>query len=117
MRVRSPIALLVLVVVAISAFAAACGGAASTAPGSSPPFATGTITQIDSTGAYRLESAAGTSPPVVLFRLTATTSIARDDGRPVTAADLQLGRMVSVWADGTVTGTPPKLNALRVLIY
>lgn len=97
----------------------ACGAAAIAGPNSGPPFTYGTISGVDSARRYRVDGdPSSSSPPVVFFRTSRETGIERSDGSQGTVADLQVGRVVAVWASNVVPGSnPPEIVASGVLLY
>src|SRR3954466_2422956 len=85
----------------VGAFASvwsACSADRVTLVNLGPPFTSGTITAIDSTHRFVIETTLGmTAPPKVLFSVTSNTTIERPDGSDGTPGELLVGQVIAVW--------------------
>lgn len=113
MRKRHPLSPLLFALVVL-ALVAGCGRAGSGTPGR-PPERTGSITQVNQSGATRIlvegAAAPGGNPMKISVTVTNQTRVAVLEGgkpRPATAADLQQGQTVDVWIDGPIMESYPE---------
>jgi hypothetical protein len=74
-----------------------------------PFFLTGTITEVGQPGGYRMRGEPGTSYRVneAYFRVGEETELRRADGTRATAADLTVGREVTLWITGPIAESYP----------
>jgi len=84
-----------------------------------PFFITGSITQTGHPWGYLVRGEPGTSYRVneVFFTVNANTLIRRADGSPATAADLTVGRAISLWITGAIAESlPPQVRARLIAL-
>jgi hypothetical protein len=84
-----------------------------------PFFIRGEITDTRHPWGYRVQGQPGTSYRVtdVVFRLTDNTVIRRADGSSASAADLVVGKNITLWIDGAIAESlPPQVGARLIVI-
>jgi hypothetical protein len=84
-----------------------------------PYFLRGTITEAGQAWGYRMYGEPGTSSRAneAYFRITPQTELLRADGSPATAADLIVGRSVSLWITGPIAESHPvQVGAKRIVL-
>ena len=86
---------------------------------SEPFFIRGEITDTGHPWGYRVQGQPGTNYRVndVVFRLTDNTVIRRADGSVASAADLVVGKHITLWIDGAIAESlPPQVGARLIVI-
>ena len=84
-----------------------------------PFFIRGEITDASHPWGYRVQGQPGTSYRVtdVVFRLTDNTVIRRADGSVAGAADLVVGKGITLWIDGAIAESlPPQVGARLIVL-
>jgi hypothetical protein len=86
---------------------------------SEPFFIRGAITQVGAPGGFLVEGEPGTSYRIdkAYFRVSAETQFLRSDGSAASAADLKVGRNITLWITGIIRESyPVQVDALRILV-
>ena len=83
-----------------------------------PFFITGTITQAGQPWGYRVKGEPGTSYQIneAYFKLVPNTTVRRADGTPGTAADLTVGRAISLWITGPIAESYPVQVTAQLIV-
>jgi hypothetical protein len=84
-----------------------------------PFFIRGEITDTGHPWGYRVQGQPGTNYRVtdVVFRLTDNTLIRRADGSAASAADLVVGKTITLWIDGAIAESlPPQVGARLIVL-
>ena len=83
-----------------------------------PFFITGTITQAGLPWGYRVKGEPGTGYQAneAYFKLVPNTVVRGADGTPGTAADLTVGRAISLWITGPVAESFPVQVTARLIV-
>jgi hypothetical protein len=83
-----------------------------------PAFLSGRITQVGQPWGYLVEGTPGTSYQVdkAYFTVGGTATLVRRDGRPASAAELSVGRTVSLWITGVILESYPVQVEARAVV-
>ena len=88
--------------------------------GIGPPFIHGTVIEQGSSWGYLIAAAPGSKSQedTLYVRVTRDTHLQLRNGRSARAADLQVGRQVSVWITDFIVDTDPgQVDARRIVIW
>lgn len=84
-----------------------------------PSFLTGAITEAGNSWGYRIKGEPGTNYKTTeaYFSVQSTTTIQHLDGTPATAAELVVGRRMSLWITGPIAESyPPQVTARAIVL-
>ena len=83
-----------------------------------PFFISGAITEAGHPWGYRVKGEPGTSYGVTeaYFKLVPNTAVQRADGTPATAADLTVGRAISLWITGPIAESFPVQVTAQLIV-
>lgn len=104
---------------------AACGStntdpasARADIPTNEPFFLTGTITEVGHPWGYRMKGEPGTSYSVneAFFTLAPDAVIQRADGAAASAADLTVGRAITIWITGAIAESLPVQVGAKLVV-